>query len=139
MNLIKNFKDMKKPITINFDKQGIIESLKKYDTSGEWKYMIYDTHENDLLSQEDQKEIINDLIESVENLTENDITIKYVRGLKTKANGRFRKGSVNTIFNVNISNYVNDFTNCWYHDRLVLRAIDESTLTVTLEKTQTTH
>ena len=130
---------MKNPITINFDKQRIVESLKNYDTSGEWKYCIYDHHENDPLSQEDQKEIINDLIDAVEKLTEDDIKQKYVRGLKTKANGGFRKGSVNTIFNVNISTYVTDFTSCWFHDRIVLRAIDESTLTVTLEGTQTTH
>lgn len=130
---------MENSITINFDKQGIIESLKKYDTSGEWKYCIYDHHKNDPLSQEDQKEIINDLIDAVEKLTEDDIKQKYVRGLKTKANGGFRKGSVNTIFNVNISTYVTDFTSCWFHDRIVLRAIDESTLTVTLEGTQTTH
>lgn len=130
---------MKNPITINFDKQGIIESLKKYDTGGEWKYCIYDAHENDALTEDEQKEIIEDLINAVEKLTENDIEQIFVKGLKTKANGGFRKGSVNTIFNVNISNYVTDFTSCWYHDRIVLRAIDESTLTVTLEGTQTTH
>lgn len=131
----------KNDLTIHFDSEKIIEQFKNYpivDENDETLVTIYSTGNEGYLTAQDQKDEIADCINEIESITP-DYLLRMANDLKTKKNGKFRKGSVVTLFDVNISRYVTDFTNCWFHDRVSLRAVEEDVLVVTLEKTQTTH
>ena len=124
-------------MNIIFNKEAIIESLKSkqlYDN----RVSIYDTDDFEYLTEEDQVFILNEAVLYVEKW-DNSFLAKQSKDIKLKANGKYRKGSVVSLYDIDIASYVTDFTSCWYHDRIALRAIDEDTLEVSLERTQTTY
>ena len=122
-------------MNIIFDKQAILNSLSNREFE-ECKYAIYD--DMDELTEGDQIDALNEAKHFVEDLTDQNI-VRLSENLGKKQNGKFRKGAVLTIHNVDIASYVTDFTSCWYHERISLRALDEDTIVVSLEGTQTTH
>lgn len=124
-------------MNIIFNKEAIIQALQEkaiYDD----KVNIYETEDHGFLTEEDQEFILNEAVLYVEKWDDSFIQ-KQSKGLRLKANGKFRKGSVVTLYDIDIADYVTDFTNCWYHDRIALRVIDEDTVEVSFERTQTTH
>jgi predicted ATP-grasp superfamily ATP-dependent carboligase len=122
-------------MNIIFNKQAILNSLSNREFE-ECKYAIYD--DMDELTEGDQIDALNEAKHLVEHLSDQDI-LRLSENLGKKQNGKFRKGAVLTIHNVDIASYVTDFTSCWYHERISLRALDEDTIVVSLEGTQTTH
>jgi len=131
----------KSDLTIYFDSEKIVEQLKNYpivDENDESLVPIYSKGNAGYLTVKDQQDEISDCIKRIEVITP-DYLLNKSNTLKTKKNGKFRKGSVVTLFDVDIARYVTNFTNCWFHDRVSLRAVEEDVLVVTLEKTQTTH
>jgi hypothetical protein len=122
-------------MNIIFDKQAILNSLSNREFE-ECKYAIYD--DMDELTEGDQIDALNEAKHFVEDLTDQNI-VRLSENLGKKQNGKFRKGAVLTLYNVDIASYVTDFTSCWYHERISLRALDEDTIVVSLEGTQTTH
>ena len=120
---------------IIFDKPAIIARLMNREFL-EGKYAIYD--DMDELTEGDQEDALNEAIHFVEDLNDQNI-IRLAENLGKKQNGKFRKGAVLTLHNVDIASYVTDFTSCWFHERISLRAIDEDTVEISLEGTQTTH
>jgi hypothetical protein len=122
-------------MNIIFDKQAILNSLSNREFE-ECKYAIYD--DMDELTEGDQIDALNEAKHFVEDLTDQNI-VRLSENLGKKQNGKFRKGAVLTLHNVDIASYVTDFTSCWYHERISLRALDEDTIVVSLEGTQTTH
>ena len=119
-----------------FDKEDILDILTNYPTNEEYKVAI-ENPETEILTEAQQKLIIVKAIHTVESWTYDDI-IKESNKLGVKKNGKFRKGAVTSLLDINIADYVTDFTSCWYHDRIALRAIDEDTLEVSFERTQHT-
>jgi hypothetical protein len=91
------------------------------------------------LNEEDQREILDKVASTVMKWNEGFLKTEAHNHLRKKANGKFRKGSVTSLIDIDIANYVTDFTSCWFHKRIALRAIDEDTIQVSLEKTQTTY
>ena len=122
-------------MNIIFDKPAIIARLMNREFL-EGKYAIYD--DMDELTEGDQEDALNEAIHFVEHLNDQNI-IRLAENLGKKQNGKFRKGAVLTLHNVDIASYVTDFTSCWFHERISLRAIDEDTVEISLEGTQTTH
>jgi hypothetical protein len=124
-------------MNIIFNKEAIIQGLQNYPMY-EDKVNINETEDDGYLSEEDQEFILNEAVLYVEKW-DNSFLEKQSKDIKLKANGKFRKGSVVSLFDIDIASYVTDFTSCWFHDRIALRAIDEDTLEVSLERTQTTY
>lgn len=120
-------------MNIIFNKEAIIKSLQSKPIY-ENRVSIYDTDDFGFLTEEDQEFILNEAALYVEKW-DNSFLAKQSKDIKLKANGKYRKGSVVSLYDIDIASYVTDFTNCWYHDRIALRAIDENTLEVSLERT----
>lgn len=122
-----------------FNKESVLKRLKGLLEKADMEECKFEIGEMvDELTTEDIKDEYRDVIHFVENLTDEDI-VSHTKYLPTKKNGRFRQGGVSSLCDIGVSDYVTDFTNCWYHDRLALRAIDEDTVEIALERTQTTH
>ena len=121
-----------------FDREGIIEILDNYpyreDAVG-----IFDRGDAGFLEEEDQRCIIEDTVSSVMKWDTGYLKTQAHNCLRKKQNGKFAKGAVTTLIDIEIAKYVTDFTSCWFHDRIALRAIDEDTVVVSFEGTQTTH
>lgn len=124
-------------MNIIFNKEAIVQGLQNTPIY-EDKVSIHETEDHGYLTEEDQEFILNEAVLYVEKW-DNSFIEKQSKGLKLKANGKYRKGSVVTLYDIDIADYVTDFTSCWYHNRIALRAIDEDTVEVSLERTQTTY
>lgn len=123
---------------ITFDKHAILEYLKNIEVSDDnYKCRIYD-HGEHYLTAAEQSTLIEELINKVHALTMEDIIV-LIGNLRTKSNGKLSKKSTYNIAILDIADYVTDFTNQWYHDRLVIRALAEDEVIVDIENTQTTN
>jgi hypothetical protein len=122
-----------------FDREDIINQLDNLEFI-ENAVPIFARDNAGFLNEEDQREILDKAAQTVLKWYDTKfLMIEANNKLAKKKNGKFRKGSVITLIDINIARYVTDFTSCWYHKRIALRAIDEDTVEVVLEGTQTTH
>lgn len=122
-----------------FDREDLINQLDNLPFV-ENAVTIFATDSHGFLEEEDQREILDKAAQTVLKWYDTKfLMIEANNKLGKKKNGKFRKGAVTSLIDINIARYVTDFTNCWYHHRIALRAIDEDTVEVVLERTQTTH
>ena len=121
-----------------FDREEIIQILENYPYK-EDAVCIFDRGDAGFLEEEDQRSILEEISSYVMKWDTGYLKTQAHNFLRKKQNGKFAKGAVTTLIAVDIAKYVTDFTSCWFHDRIALRAIDEDTVVVSFEGTQTTH
>ena len=138
MNIILN---NGKSVVVSFDREGILKVLREKLTSldATEEYTKYGIGEVDvLLSFEEMQEELQLAISKVETLTADDVQ-KEVCMFATKKNGCLKQRTVYVLILINISDYVTEFTNCWYYDAVVVRATSEDSCEVVLERRQKTN
>lgn len=125
-------------MNIIFDREGIIQILENYPYK-ENAVGIFDNGDAGFLEEEDQRFILEDIASTVMKWDTGYLKTRAHNSLRKKQNGKFAKGAVTTLIDVEIARYVTNFTSCWFHDRIALRTIDEDTVVVSFEGTQTTY
>jgi len=120
---------------LNYDQKGILKQISEIYPD-EYSVRIY-TREP-YLSIEEKEKTIEEFKTFVKSLFIDEI-YEMAKKLATNKDGKLRKRSIVLIKNLDIADYVTDFTNQWYHMRLVIRAIGPEEIEVSFESTSTTH
>ena len=131
-----NLKDGKE-INIEFNKEDILKSInniKYIDFEHKVRYANYDS---EFLSEEEMYDSIQYAIKKVEQIDEESIT-EIVQSMPLKKNGWLKQRTIRSIHDIDICDYVTDFTNCWYYDHIYIRVESENRCSIGFKRTQQT-